>query len=351
MIVLTFALLSILGSVIASKQEDFYGPGFFYVELPGQTYFGRLEDVLLGRQTGRVCRIQLDGHQRREIYIFKDESEIPDSVAVDEGLGRIYFTSGRKQANNTWEGKIQQINTDGTDLRTIITTNSLPTALKLVEHPNKKMLYWVEGTEGLEGQAGHLIKRFNVNNRTEIETVIDTKRYACSIGVNATACPPVQDMAIDTRNMDIYWTQSLRWTLIPGSLHKLSLSMKPEETATNRSGVQMLLKDERHAKRIQYVDGSIYWVTESNSETQGSWIKRLGVEDWGKKDPEVVAQVPKEQGYQIIDAFAVDARQETIWAMIGFTFSHFHKADLKGGGGFKLLRQWMAVSRSLVRVG
>jgi hypothetical protein len=324
----------------ASEQDMNLGPGLYYVELPGMTYFGRLEDAQIGRQTGRICRIELNGHNRKEIYVFKDEEETPDSLAVDETTGRIYFSSGKKQGNNTYQGKIQRINTDGTDLKTIITTSALPSALRLVHHPNKKMLYWVEGVEGT------LIRRYNINNRTGIETLVDTEKNPCS--VVTPKCPPIQDIAVDTENSDIYWTQSLRFTLIPGSIHRLSLLTKPGETSANRTGVQMVLKNQHYPKKMHYVNGTLYWTDEMHNN-KGSNLKRLSVLDWGKKDPETLLQTPVQQEGQIIGDFTVNTDSSKIWANVGYTLTHLYSASLTGGG-LSPLRMWMAHSQSLVYV-
>jgi hypothetical protein len=324
----------------ASEQDKNLGPGLYYVELPGMTYFGRLEDAQIGQQTGRICRIGLNGHSREEIYVFKDKYETPDSLAVDEATGRIYFSSGKKQENNTYLGKIQRINTDGTDLKTIITTNALPSALNLVHHPNQKMLYWVEGVEGT------LIRRYNVNNKTGIETLVDTQKYPCS--VITPSCPPIQDITVDTMNSDIYWTQSLRFTLIPGSIHRLSLLMKPGETSVNRTGVQMVLKNQRYPKKMQYVNGTLYWTDEMDGY-KGSNVKRLSVVGLGKQDPEILLQTPVQQEGQIIGDFTVNIDSGTIWASVGYTLTHLYSANLKGGG-FSPLRMAMAHSQSLVYV-
>jgi hypothetical protein len=330
-----------LGIVEASEQDNYLGPGLYYVELPGMTYIGRLEDTKIGQQTGRICRIGTDGHSRREIYVFTDKDETPDSLAVDEAAGRIYFSSGKKQANNTYQGKIQRINTDGTDLKTIITTNALPSALNLVHHPNQKMLYWVDGVEGT------VIKRYNLNNRTGTETIVDTQKYPCSVVTSN--CPPIQDIAVDTINSDIYWTQSLRFTRIPGSIHRLSLLMKPGETAVNRTGVQIVINHQRYPKKMQFVNGTLYW-TDEMDDYKGSNLKRLSVADWGKQMPERLLTTPVELEMQIIGDFTVNIDRSTIWANIGYTFTHLYSADLKEGG-FRPLRQWMAHSQSLIYVG
>jgi hypothetical protein len=333
-------ILTLLGIAEASELDNNLGPGLYYVEMPGTINVGRLEDSLFGQQTGRICRIGPDGRLRREIFVFKDFDETPDSIAVDEATRRIYFTSGKKQGNSSYLGKIQRINTDGTDLKTIISTDTLPFSLNLVQHPNQKMLYWVEGKDG------NLIKRYNVNNRTGIETIVDTQKYPCS--VNTTDCPPIQDIAVDTKNMDIYWTQSRRWTRIPGSIHRLSLSMKPGETSVNRTGVQILLRKENYPHKMQYVRGTIYWVDQMDAY-KGYNLKRLSVDGWGEKDPEILLRTPVEEEAQIISDFTVDIDRGTIWAFIGYTFSNLYRANVTGGE-FTLLRRAMARSKSLVHV-
>jgi hypothetical protein len=333
-----FTLL-LLETTKASEQDRNLGPGFYYVELPGMTYLGRLEDAILGRQTGRICRIGPDGHSRQEIFVFKDFDETPNSIAVDEATGRIYFSSGKSQDSNRHPGKIQRINTDGTDLKTIISTDALPSSLNLVQTTNRKMLYWVEGEDR------NLIKRFNLNNKTGIETVVDTQKYSC--GPNISKCSPVQDITVDTTNSDIYWTQSERFTLVPGSIRRLSLLMKPGETSVNRTGVQILLTNQPYPKTIQYVRGTLYWVDENSYK--GSNIKKLSVDGWEKQDPEILLQTPAQLEGQIIDNFTVDIDSGTIWAFIGYTISNFYRANLKGGG-VTALRMAMAHSQSLVHV-
>ena len=325
----------------ATNQDKNLGPGIYYVEYPGTVYVGRPEDGKYGQQTGRICRIQADGYSREEIFVSPDSSEAPESIALDEASGRIYFSSSKKAADGKYHGKIQRINTDGTDLKTLLTLpNVLPASLKLVYHPNQKIIYWVEG----ESKEGYVIRRFNLNNRTEIETLIDTAKYPCP--PDAIRCSMVQDITVDPNKSELYWTQAQPYTDKFGSIHRLSLSMKSGETAVNRTGIQVLLKDQNGPKRMQYIRGTLYWIDQVGL-FKGSNIKRMNVDDWGKQEPVVLFQTPTDHKEENINDFVVDADSGNIWIFVSGYFSHFYRASLKGGG-FTSLRQWMAKSKSLV---
>jgi hypothetical protein len=332
--------LVFLGTTEASEQDRNLGPGFYYVEPPGMTYAGRLEDAQLTQQTGRICRMDRMGHMRTEVFVFKDKDDAPESLALDELTARLYFTSGKTRDGNKHPGKIQRLDTDGSGLQTIVTTDSMPCNLKLVYHPNQKMLYWIEGEDR------NLIKRFNLNNRTGIETIVDASKYPC--GADGTSkCLPVEDIAIDATKSDLYWTQGTRFTREPGSIRRLSLLLKPGETATNRTAVQILRTDMKWPRTIKYDRGTLYWVEEINGGMSGSNVMKMSMNgSAAAHEPEMLFHTPEAQQGQMIEDFAVDADRGLLWAFIGYMFSGFYGKNLKTGA-VTLLRGTMAHSQSL----
>ena len=142
---------------------------------------------------GRLESVNTDGSDRR--VILDGLNRIPDGLDVDVEAGHVYWTNmGNPKAN---DGSIERANLDGTNRKTIVPQGATftPKQLRLDKQGGK--IYWCD-------REGMRVMRANFDG-SEIETLVDTSQGDARPGpVDKKWCVGI---AVDHNGGKVYWPQ------------------------------------------------------------------------------------------------------------------------------------------------
>jgi DNA-binding beta-propeller fold protein YncE len=214
----------------------------------------------------------------QEVYRVPSNSYIsPDAIAVDKAAGYIYLAHA-----SYGRGEIQRLNFNGTGLTTLLPKEKagvaqfVPENLVLGTSTGRKKLYW--STKG--PVLG--IYRANVDGSGS-ELVVETAKAGCATRTDGQPCGRVTGIAIDPKDGFIYWSQMGYKGVLDGSIYRAPLERTSRGTASRRTDVQLILKDQPGPRQLQYAGGYVYIAdnTQIIDEAAGSAssIRRIRVDD------------------------------------------------------------------------
>ncbi|MCH8148113.1 MAG: hypothetical protein IH987_09005, partial [Planctomycetes bacterium] len=121
-----------------------------------------------------IFRITIATRSRSTIYTFP-EGEEPDSISVDLGVGKIYWTT-------LLPSQIGRVDLDGNNAEILITGANQPTDIEL-DLTNRKM-YWINRTQGSVSRASL--------DGTDVEVVLASSNNATAITLDVDGAYVVQ---------------------------------------------------------------------------------------------------------------------------------------------------------------
>ena len=223
---------------------------------------------------GRIESLNPDGSDRRTVL--DGLKRIPDGIDVDVQAGHIYWTNmGNPKAN---DGSIERADLDGTNRKTIVPSGSTftPKQLKLDKQGGK--IYWSD-------REGMRVLRANLNG-SQIETLVDTSQGDERPGRDETKwCVGI---AVDHDGGKIYWTQKGSDNANEGRIFRANLELPEGEDASSRTDIEVFLDSlpEPIDLDLDLAKRMIYW-TDRGNPPKGNSVSRAPIDNPGK-DQEIL---------------------------------------------------------------
>jgi hypothetical protein len=220
---------------------------------------GRLFVLDLG--TGTIFSISPDGSDKR---IIVTGARYPDGIAIDADRGHIYWTNMGVPSLN--DGSIERCDLDGRNRTTIVPPGGTHTPKQLIlDRPSGK-LYWGD-------REGMRVMRCNLDG-TELETLVQTGEGDDDRKDQTRWCVGV---AVDHDWNEIWWTQKGPDNGDVGQLFRAPLSLRPGETPSTRTDVQLIKDRLPEPIDLEIANGWIYW-TDRGDPPRGNTVNRMRLE-------------------------------------------------------------------------
>ncbi len=210
---------------------------------------------------GRIESLNTDGSDRR--VILDGLKRIPDGIEVDAEAGHVYWTNmGNPSAN---DGSIERADLDGTNRKTIVPPGATftPKQLKLDKQGGK--IYWSD-------REGMRVMRANFDG-SEIETLVDTSQGESRPGRDATRwCVGI---AVDHGGGKLYWTQKGSDNAGEGRIFRANLELPEGEAPTDRTDIEVLFDGLPEPIDLDLDPGRrmLYWTDRGNAP-RGNTVSR-----------------------------------------------------------------------------
>jgi hypothetical protein len=251
-----------------TKKPKFPKPGT-------KTTVARL--FFLDAASGRVMSCNTDGTELKTIV--SEGRKIPDGIVVDAEAGHIYWTNmGVPTAN---DGAIIRAELDGNNLTTIIPSGGTHTPKQLQLDKKNGKLYWSD-REGMRVMRGNL-------DGTKLETLVDTSKGDPRPGPDATKwCVGI---ALDADRGHIYWTQKGGDNAGQGRIFRAGIEIPKGQDPKNRKDIELLYDGlpEPIDLDLDLANRMMYW-TDRGDPPRGNTVNRapLDAPSGPRKDPEII---------------------------------------------------------------
>jgi DNA-binding beta-propeller fold protein YncE len=237
--------------------------------------FGRL--FFLNLSAGRILSANSDGSDLKTII--SEGRKLPDGLALDVAAGHIYWTNMGDPKRN--DGSIMRSDLNGKNMITIVPPGGTFTPKQLQLEKKSGKLYWSD-------REGMRVMRTNLDG-TEIETLVDT-----SLGDLRPGSDPKKwcvGIAVDTDGGKFYWTQKGGHHAGLGRIFRANIQVPEGQSAENRSDIELLFDNlpEPIDLDIDPVNRMLYW-TDRGDPPRGNTVNRAHMDPHpeNRKEPEIV---------------------------------------------------------------
>ena len=231
---------------------------------------GRL--FVLELSGGRIHAMNPDGTDQQVIV---SNCHLPDGIAVDVEVGRIYWTN--MGVPNLNDGSIECADLDGRN-RKVVVPQGLTFSPKQIQLDKKSgKLYWCD-------REGMRVMRSNLDG-SQIETLVETGRGDADRRDQTRWCVGI---TIDPERTQIYWTQKGPDNGEQGRLFRAGLEIPKGETAANRSDIEVFFDHlpEPIDLELDVKNRVLYW-TDRGDPPRGNTVNRASI-DAKPRAPEIV---------------------------------------------------------------
>jgi hypothetical protein len=226
--------------------------------LPNREPSSRL--FFLEASGGRIQSMNPDGS---DIETIVTGCRIPDGIAVDAVGGHIYWTNMGVPSLN--DGSIERVDLDGKNRITIIPNGATHTPKQLHLDKESGKLYWCD-------REGMRVMRANLDG-SDIETLVQTGE-GDDVRDQTLWCVGI---AVDHNYDEIYWTQKGPDNGEVGRLYRAPIAMRPGETPSTRSDIELVLDRLPEPIDLEIADGWLYW-TDRGDPPRGNSVSRMRLE-------------------------------------------------------------------------
>jgi DNA-binding beta-propeller fold protein YncE len=226
---------------------------------------------------GRVLSANTDGSDLKTLVT--EGRKLPDGLAVDVDAGHIYWTNmGNPKAN---DGTIFRCDLDGRNMTSIISPGGTFTPKQLQIDSAGGKLYWSD-------REGMRVMRSNLDG-SMVETLVDTSGGDSRPGTDPTKwCVGI---AVDASAGKLYWSQKGDDNAGEGKILRANLDLPKGQTPTDRSDIELLYDKLPEPIDLDLDLGSrlLYW-TDRGDPPRGNTVSRapLDVPRGGRPPPEIV---------------------------------------------------------------
>ena len=244
-------------------------------ELDARSDSGRLFFLDLG--AGRVLTANSDGADLKTIIT--EGRRLPDGIIVDVDAGHIYWTNmGNLKAN---DGSIERSDLDGTNITTIVPAGGTFTPKQIQLDKGNGKLYWSD-------REGMRVMRCNLDG-SHIETIVDTSQGDSRPGPDATKwCVGI---AVDAVGGKFYWTQKGGDNAGEGRIFRANLEIPKAQTPENRDDIEVLYENlpEPIDLDLDLANRMMYW-TDRGDPPRGNTVNRapMDIAPGKSNAPEIV---------------------------------------------------------------
>ena len=236
---------------------------------------GRL--FVLELSSGRIMSVNTDGTDLKTLV--SEGRHLPDGVVVDVEAGHIYWTNMGVPSHN--DGAIMRADLDGSNIRTIVPEGATFTPKQMQFDRKNGRLYWCD-------REGMRIMRVRLDG-SMLETLIDTSKGDSRPGPDQTKwCVGI---ALDTQRGHIYWTQKGGDNAGQGRIFRAGMDIPKGQTPSTRKDIEVLYDalPEPIDLDLDLKNRTIYW-TDRGDPPRGNTVNRapMDVKKGVRKDPEIV---------------------------------------------------------------
>jgi sugar lactone lactonase YvrE len=231
---------------------------------------GRL--FVLELSGGRIHAMNPDGTDQKVIV---SNCHLPDGIAVDVEVGRIYWTN--MGVPNLNDGSIECADLDGRNRKVVIPQGLTFTPKQIQLEKKNGKLYWCD-------REGMRVMRSNLDG-SQIETLVETGRGDADRRDQTRWCVGI---TIDPERKQIYWTQKGSDNGEQGRLFRAGLEIPKGETAANRSDIEVFFDHlpEPIDLELDVKNRVLYW-TDRGDPPRGNTVNRASI-DAKPQAPEIV---------------------------------------------------------------
>jgi sugar lactone lactonase YvrE len=236
---------------------------------------GRL--FVLDLSKGRIMSVNTDGTDLKTLV--SEGRHLPDGVVVDVEAGYIYWTNMGVPSHN--DGSIMRADLDGADVKTIVPEGGTFTPKQLQLDSKNRRLYWCD-------REGMRIMRAGLDG-SKPETLVDTSKGDSRPGPDQTKwCVGI---ALDTERGHIYWTQKGNDNAGQGRIFRAGMDIPKGQTPSTRKDIEVLYDSlpEPIDLDLDLKTRTMYW-TDRGDPPRGNTVTRapMDVKPRARKEPEVV---------------------------------------------------------------
>jgi hypothetical protein len=174
---------------------------------------------------GRLLSVNSDGSDLK--VLVTDRHRIPDGIVVDVENGHIYWTE--MGIPNKEDGSIERANIDGSKHVTIVPNGKTFTPKQLQLDKRNGKLYWCD-------REGMRVMRSNLDG-SGIETLVQTGQGDVDRADVLRWCVGI---AIDVESGKLYWTQKGPENADLGRIFRAGLEIPKGESYSSRSDIELL---------------------------------------------------------------------------------------------------------------
>ncbi len=176
---------------------------------------------------GRILSVRADGSDVRTVVT--TNCKHPDGIAVDVAAGHLYWTNmGTPEAD---DGFVLRANLDGTNITTVVPVGAAFTPKQMQLDQVNGKLYWSD-------REGMRVMRANIDG-SGVETLV-------TLGVGDKARSDethwAVGMALDIEARQFYWTQKGGDDAGLGTIKRAGFDLPAGEDYTNRSDIEVLFE-------------------------------------------------------------------------------------------------------------
>jgi len=226
---------------------------------------------------GRVFVANSDGTDLK--VIISEGRRLPDGIVVDTEAGHIYFTNMGNPKSN--DGSIERADLDGKNLKTVIPQGATFTPKQLQLEKKTRKLYWCD-------REGMRVMRANLDG-SNIETLVDTSEGDARPGKDQKKwCVGI---AVDFEGGKFYWTQKGNDNAGQGRIFRANLEIPRGQNAANRKDIELLYDTlpEPIDLDLDLANRTLYW-TDRGDPPRGNTVNRapMDVRPGSGTEPEIV---------------------------------------------------------------
>jgi sugar lactone lactonase YvrE len=236
---------------------------------------GRL--FVLDLSGGRVMSANTDGSDLKTIV--SEGRHLPDGVVVDVEAGHIYWTNMGVPSHN--DGSVMRADLDGGNVKTIVPEGATFTAKQLQLDKKNGKLYWCD-------REGMRVMRASLDG-SMLETLVDTSKGDSRPGPDPTKwCVGI---ALDTQRGQIYWTQKGPDNAGKGRIFRAGMDVPKGQTSSTRKDIEVLYDalPEPIDLDLDLKNRTMYW-TDRGDPPRGNTVNRapMDAKPGTRKSPEIV---------------------------------------------------------------
>jgi len=226
---------------------------------------------------GRVMSVNTDGTDLKTLV--SEGRHLPDGVVVDIEAGHIYWTNMGNPSHN--DGSIMRADLDGANVKTIVPEGGTFTAKQLQLDKENSRLYWCD-------REGMRVMRASLDG-SMLETLIDTSKGDSRPGPDPSKwCVGI---ALDTQRGQIYWTQKGADNAGQGKIFRAGMNIPRGQTPSTRKDIELLYDalPEPIDLDLDLNNRTMYW-TDRGDPPRGNTVNRAPMDaaPGARKEPEVV---------------------------------------------------------------
>ena len=227
---------------------------------------------------GRVMSANTDGTDLKTLV--SEGRHLPDGVVVDVEARHLYWTNmGSNPRQN--DGSIMRADLDGANVLTIVPEGGTFTPKQLQLDKKNSKLYWSD-------REGMRVMRASLDG-SKVETLVDTSEGDSRPGTDETKwCVGI---ALDTQRGHIYWTQKGPDNAGKGRIFRAGINIPKGQTPSTRKDVELLYEalPEPIDLDLDLSNRTMYW-TDRGDPPRGNTVNRapMDVSPGARREPEVV---------------------------------------------------------------